>query len=437
MTTIYKCIKGFKDRGGDRARIGQEFVIREKDYLGDTILDRKSGRGSYIVIPTDKFDTYFQEVKKELGTPKKEFTTLHKKELKEKKELKNEFKVGDEVVIAETSKYYGDGGSNPKDTKGVVTKSYKADSMGFCYQVEWSDDSRNSYKEGDLVAYKEPKKELKKKKELVDDRLPIGTKVEILVDRPDGALLKKGGIVEILSHSEKHSYRLEGGWYVHKQYVRRASKPAKLPIGSKVRVLVDKPDHTNMMKGELGTIIGIINDTSDYTSYTIKDSKDGKYWAIRQEYLEVVKEEKSELKVGDRVKIAKTSEYYNASKNNPANVEGTITETGRIAKYDYASLDLEVKWDNGEENNYNPEDLISVTPQVVKKKEPECYRFTEDFNDVLMGVDSPLRVGIGVVSQEDRYQCLVVIDSSYEPVIEVAKDGRKMIKLIKKEPLPF
>jgi len=416
MTTIYKCIKGFTDRGGDRARIGQEFFIR-KDMYGDTILDRKSGRGSYIVIPADKFDTYFQEVKKEL---------------KEKKELQNEFKVGDEVVIAKTSKYYGDGDGNPKDTKGVVIQSYKADSMGFCYQVEWSDDSRNSYKEGDLVAYKEPKKEL------VDDRLPVGTKVEILVNRPESADLKKGDIVEILSHSGKHSYRLEGGWYVHKQYVRRATKSAKFPIGSRVRVLVDKPNGAQMKKGELGTITGIYNDDVDYTSYTVKADKDQEpTWAINQEYLEVVKQEKSELKVGDRVKIAKTSEFYGLNRSNPKDVEGTITETGRIGRITWARLDLEVKWDNGKENNYNPEDLISVTPQVVKKKGPECYRFTEQFNDVLYREDSPLRVGKGLVPEKDKYQCLVVINTNYDPVIEVAGDGRKMIKLIKKEPLPF
>jgi len=419
MTTIYKCIKGFTDRGGDRARIGQEFVIRERNNTGDTILDRKSGRGSYIVIPAIQFGTYFQEVKKELKTSP------------------NEFKVGDEVMLSSKSKYYGRSDNNPKDTKGVVTKSHKADSMGFCYQVEWSDDSGNSYMEGDLVAYKEPKKEvITPKKELTDNRLPIGTRVEILVNRPESADLKKGDIVEILSHSGEHSYRLEGGWYVHKQYVRRASKPAKLPIGSRVRVLIDEPNNADMKKGELGTIEDTFQDTPDYTSYTVKAGKEnGLAWAIRQEYLEVVKEEKKskfKFKVGDRVKIDKTSKYYDRGDVNPKDVEGIITETGRIGRIAWASLDLEVKWDNGEENNYNPEDLIlATTPQVVEEKGPEYYRFPEDFNDVLMGVDSPLRVGKGLVPKKDRYQCLIVIDSSYEPVIEVAGYGRKMIKLIK------
>jgi hypothetical protein len=67
----------------------------------------------------------------------------------------------------------------------------------------------------------------------------------------------------------------------------------------------------------------------------------------------------------------------------------------------------------------------------------EYFAFTQEFNYILTGVDSPLRVGKVLVPEKERYQCLVVIDTNYDPVIEVAKDGRKLIKLIKKEPLPF
>jgi hypothetical protein len=337
MTTVYKCIKGFTDRVGDRARIGQEFVLR-KGYTvrGEIFLDRKSGRGSHIVIPTDEFNTYFQDVKKE---------------------------------------------------------------------------------------------------EVVDDRLPIGTKVEVLVNKPDSADLKKGDIVEIMAYDGQSSYKLEGHWYVDKKYVKRATKPANFSIGSRVRVLVDEPNYADMKKDELGTIKGISNDTLDYTSYTVIADKDlGRKevnWYIRQEHLEVIREEKkSELKfkVGDRVKIAKTSEYYDRGNDNPADVEGTVTETGRIGRISGATLDLKVKWDNGRNNSYNPEDL---TP-AVKKKEPEYYIFPESFNQVLTYGSSPLRVGKGLVPEKDRYQCLVVIDNEYEPIIEVAEDGRKMIKLVKK-----
>lgn len=303
MTTIYKCIKGFKDRGGDRARIGQEFVIRKKDYLGDTILDRKSGRGSLIVIPVEKFNTYFQEVKpvakKELGTPKKEVTTLHKKELKEKNELQNEFKVGDKVMIAKSSEYYDISESNPAGIEGIVTVSKEADFMGFLYEVKWSNGRKNSYKEGDLVAYKEPKKEL------VDDRLPVGSYVEILVDSPNGANLKKGEIVEIVDHIREWSYRLgKDGWFVHKGYVKPASKK-ELP------------------------------------------------------------RTKKEFKVGDRVMITESSEFYNKSSHstssNPAGIKGTVTDTGRLKKVVGATLDLEVRWDNDESNMYDPGDLVLAT----------------------------------------------------------------------------
>ena len=199
MTTIYKCIKGFTDRGDDRARIGQEFVIRKRDSTGDTILDRKSGRGSHIVIPVEKFGTYFQKVKpvakKELGTPKKE---------------------------------------------------------------------------------------------LVDDRLPGGSYVEILIYSPGSANQIKGEIVETAGHVRKESYRLgEDGWFVHKGHV----KPAKFPIGAKVKVIVDTLNGADMKKGQIGVIEDIYRDILDYTSYEISDGK-GNTWAIRQQFLEVVEEKK-------------------------------------------------------------------------------------------------------------------------------------------------
>jgi hypothetical protein len=196
--------------------------------------------------------------------------------------------------------------------------------------------------------------------ELVDDRLPIGTKVEVLVNRPDGADLKKGDIVEILEYSGKHSYRLEGGWYVHKEYVRRATKPAKFPIGSRVRVLIDEPNAAGMKKDELGTIIDIYNDDVDYTSYKIRPDKNNHTWAISQKYLEVVTEPVADNK---------------------------------------------------------------------EKKESKYYTFTDELHNSISGI-SPLRVGKGIVEEEDRYKCLFVIGDEYEPIIE-NKGDLKLIRLVK------
>ena len=268
MTTVYKCIKGFTDRSGDRVRIGQEFVIKERDMLGYRILNRKSGRGSSKVIPTHQFSTYFQEVKKELATSKNELKaqeTLERELLPVSTKVvilvdnpafadlvkgdvvtieaylpgggyqvtggwgifkfqceeyvdqdtkvvepKKEFKVGDRVMIAKSSVYYNTSPANPSHLVDIVYKSYKRDSMEFCYEVEWANDRRNSYKEGDLVAYKE------EKEELVNGRLPVGTKVRILKDNPSGAKLNKGDICTIEQHYGVHSYKVSGNWLICK-----------------------------------------------------------------------------------------------------------------------------------------------------------------------------------------------------------------------------
>lgn len=64
------------------------------------------------------------------------------------------------------------------------------------------------------------------------------------------------------------------------------------------------------------------------------------------------------LKVGDRVKILPTSEYWVDNDNaNPKNVEGIIYE---IENHDCVPID--VKWDNGTKNNYDEKDLELVKP---------------------------------------------------------------------------
>jgi len=354
MTTIYKCIKSFIDGGGDRARIGQEFVIRkDSTEYGTTVLDRKSGRGSYIVIPVEKLNTYFQEVKpvtkNELGTPKKEFTTLHKKELKEKKELQNEFKVGDKVMIAKSSEYYGVSESNPAGIEGTVTLSRETDFMGFSYEVKWSNGRQNSYKEGDLVASEE--KELPRTKK----EFKVGDRVKILVpsiypnsnSNPigiEGTVIDTGRLNKVAGASLDLEVRWDNNKY--NMYnpgdlvLATGTKPAKLPIGAKVEVLVNQPNSANMKKGQIGVIKDLYRDVPGYTSYKISDGK-GNTWAIRQEHLEVVEE-----------------------------------------------------------------------------KKPDYCRFTRGFNDTLQVSGLPLRVGMGTVATEDQFECLVVLGNEYTPILE-------------------
>ena len=56
------------------------------------------------------------------------------------------------------------------------------------------------------------------------------------------------------------------------------------------------------------------------------------------------------LKVGDRVRIKESSEYYGYTIYNPS-CDGTIR---KIEAFD---LGIRVDWDNGLSNDYNEEDL--------------------------------------------------------------------------------
>jgi hypothetical protein len=62
---------------------------------------------------------------------------------------------------------------------------------------------------------------------------------------------------------------------------------------------------------------------------------------------------KVKLKLGDKVKIAKTSEYYEEDRpSNPRNIAGTIIERNK------GHVWIRVKWSNGEENSYREYDLV-------------------------------------------------------------------------------
>lgn len=75
------------------------------------------------------------------------------------------------------------------------------------------------------------------------------------------------------------------------------------------------------------------------------------------------------FKVGDRVKIAKTSPYYGdpyPNSTNPMNVEGTLTDCLRD-KTNPNWFPLSVDWDNGQSDNYNITDLELVNTQTNNK----------------------------------------------------------------------
>lgn len=67
------------------------------------------------------------------------------------------------------------------------------------------------------------------------------------------------------------------------------------------------------------------------------------------------------VELGLRVKIAKSSEFYEdglgGDSNNPIDIAGTITMVGSTGSDD---LYLEVTWDNETSNSYHHIDLITV-----------------------------------------------------------------------------
>ena len=96
----------------------------------------------------------------------------------------------------------------------------------------------------------------------------------------------------------------------------------------------------------------------------------------------------NKFKVGDRVMIDKSSDYYgnsnSNSKSNPKDVEGVLTS---IVWDEGGTLPYHVKWSDGTRNNYDASDLVKV--EEVKEKEKSIHdilveRSTLEVGDVVM-----------------------------------------------------
>jgi hypothetical protein len=139
---VYECYKGFTDSHGDRCRVGQKFIFKGGDaYENDDYyyMDKASGRGAQIEIRKDKFASHFCPTNANEWIKQEEYIT---------------FKVGDEVMIDESSEYYGDDCSaNPKDTIGVISDINDNDFLNII--VDWPTGQENSYNECDLKLAKQ------------------------------------------------------------------------------------------------------------------------------------------------------------------------------------------------------------------------------------------------------------------------------------------
>lgn len=67
------------------------------------------------------------------------------------------------------------------------------------------------------------------------------------------------------------------------------------------------------------------------------------------------------FKVGDRVKIKKTSEFYNLGRANPK-IVGSIEDIHVQSAF---GLSIKVQWDNGLKNTYSEKDLVELGPELV------------------------------------------------------------------------
>ena len=147
---VYECYKGFTDSHGDRCRVGQKFIFKgdEESYVknidgeGYYYMNKASGRGTQIEVHEDKFASHFCPTNANEWIKQEEYIT---------------FKVGDKVMIDESSEYYGDDCSaNPKDTIGIISEILFDDvESGLGIIVDWSTGQVNSYNECDLKLAKQ------------------------------------------------------------------------------------------------------------------------------------------------------------------------------------------------------------------------------------------------------------------------------------------
>jgi co-chaperonin GroES (HSP10) len=142
---VYECYKGFTDSHGDRCRVGQKYIFKGGEaYENDDYyyMDKASRRGAQIEIAKDKFASHFCPANFEQA----------------KQESDIEFKVGDKVMIDESSGFYNldyGGDDNPKDTIGVISDILGDTKHGLNIRVDWSNGTNNYYNKSDLKLAKQ------------------------------------------------------------------------------------------------------------------------------------------------------------------------------------------------------------------------------------------------------------------------------------------
>jgi len=127
-----------------------------------------------------------------------------------------------------------------------------------------------------------------------------------------------------------------------------------------------------------------------------------------------------QLKVGDSVKIKKSSQYYGSSDSyNPAGL------VGEVQSHDGSSdHPIRVKWSNGNANVYNSNDLKLATPKSPKENLLAEILYTDACDDVLE-VDTSMRghvyIGAGELDSDGDFDSSQTIELTVEDVKKLRK----------------
>lgn len=128
-----------------------------------------------------------------------------------------------------------------------------------------------------------------------------------------------------------------------------------------------------------------------------------------------------QFKVGDKVMLKKSSQYYGADTSyNPRKVEGEVTRDDLTGEGNHP---IHVKWANGNQNVYNSVDLKSSLKEPKENLLAEI-RYTDICSDTLE-VDTSMRaqvyIGAGELDSDGDFDSEKTVELNVEDVKKLRK----------------
>lgn len=126
-----------------------------------------------------------------------------------------------------------------------------------------------------------------------------------------------------------------------------------------------------------------------------------------------------QFKVGDKVQIKKSSQYYaENTPHNPQKVVGTVLETTQSGDHS-----IRVEWPGDKRNSYRLKDLKLAVPKVKENLLKEVL-YTDECDDVLE-VDTSMRgqvyIGAGELDSDGDFDSEKTIELNVEDVKKLRK----------------